>query len=69
MAASPNARVGLLAPAAQPPLRQQLQRRRAAFMNTDSLTARYFAAGFGRTTLGLGSFSCAAGFANRSRVI
>jgi hypothetical protein len=48
--------LGLLARVPNRRLRQQLQRREAAFANTDSLTARYFAAGFGRTTLGPGFF-------------
>ncbi len=37
-------------------LQQQLSRRKAAFAHTDDLTARYFAAGFTRTTLAPGIF-------------
>jgi hypothetical protein len=37
-------------------LQQQLSRRKAAFAHTDDLTARYFAAGFARTTLAPGAF-------------
>jgi uncharacterized membrane protein YbhN (UPF0104 family) len=48
--------LGLLARVPHRRLRQQLQRRKAAFASTDSLTARYFAAGFGRATLAPGFF-------------